>query len=395
MKKYNDLFILIENIIKKQEEQKKRGLNNYNMVNVVRKATHEVGMHSNIIYSLINPNGEHFQGTLFLNLFIEKVLMPKLKLDSIEDFGEIYSVQAEESTEANRRIDFTIKSDRYAIGIEMKVNAGDLQHQISHYYEQLEKESDLNNKNNVYIFYLTKYGTNPSQKSIKIKSGTTTQFDPSKHVHLVSFEKDILNWVNASQKEVNNITNLNMALQNYKEIVKKITNQYKGNVMDIEEELLNNKKELLLALELDKKMSKIKGKTLYAFFQDLTSFLIDEGLNEDNTLNNYNARLVDENKCTAYFKKSKNRPKFFGKTFALSNGKILYVYVAIKSLCYGILDNSNLDSSFGETTISNSKFNTYIKNVKCKKDVQGKLSELVTDEDKFQSELLKYITKQS
>ncbi|WP_082287489.1 PD-(D/E)XK nuclease family protein [Moritella viscosa] len=65
-----DLFIFIENTIKKQEQQKLRGLNDYNMVNVVRKANQEVGMHSNVLYSLLDPNGLHYQNDLFLSLFI-------------------------------------------------------------------------------------------------------------------------------------------------------------------------------------------------------------------------------------------------------------------------------------------------------------------------------------
>ena len=69
-----ELFELIDDILKKQESQKLRGLNDYNILNVVRKASEEVGMHSNVIYSLINPKGLHYQNDLFLNLSIEKVL---------------------------------------------------------------------------------------------------------------------------------------------------------------------------------------------------------------------------------------------------------------------------------------------------------------------------------
>jgi hypothetical protein len=52
---YKPLFSCINDTLIKQEAQKRRGLNDYNMVNVVRKASHEVGMHSNVIYSLLNP----------------------------------------------------------------------------------------------------------------------------------------------------------------------------------------------------------------------------------------------------------------------------------------------------------------------------------------------------
>jgi hypothetical protein len=54
------------------------------MVNVVRKENAEVGMHSNVIYSLIDPNGLHYQDDLFLKIFITIVLGEK-----IENFGNI------------------------------------------------------------------------------------------------------------------------------------------------------------------------------------------------------------------------------------------------------------------------------------------------------------------
>ncbi|UTJ05708.1 PD-(D/E)XK nuclease family protein [Arcobacter roscoffensis] len=50
--------------LSEQEKQKQRGLNDYNIVNLVRKENAEVGMHSNVIYSLIDPNGLHDMSTL-------------------------------------------------------------------------------------------------------------------------------------------------------------------------------------------------------------------------------------------------------------------------------------------------------------------------------------------
>jgi len=344
MVKYKDLFSLLENIAKKQDGQKKRGLNNYNMVNVVRKATHEVGMHSNIIYSLINPDGEHFQYDLFLNVFIKKVIMPKLGLKKLEDFGEVYSVEAEELTDENRRIDFTIKSDKYLIGIEMKVNASDLKYQVSHYYAQLEKEAE---GQNVYIFYLTKFGTKPSPKSLEIKKGEITTFDYSKDLKMISFKEHIIDWIDGSLQEVKNITNLNMALKNYKEIVEKITNTYKGNVVSIEDELLVNKQELKLALQLDKKMNKIKAKILSNFFSEVIKSLDEGGYSitgKEIVPKDLN-RAVDELKCVKYFKKDKYKPRYFGifVDCGFGSNRYFHLELAIKSICYGVV---SLDSEY-------------------------------------------------
>ena len=242
---YINFFEELKRFNEKQKKQKQRGLNDYNMVNVVRKENAEVGMHSNVIYSLIDPNGLHYQDDLFLNKFITIVLGEK-----IENFGNILSVQAEELTFENRRIDFTIKSTNYYIGIEMKIDANDLNNQIKDYSVDLETKAK---NENVVIYYLTKDGKEAAQHSCKDIT-----------YKRISFEEHILNWIEECQKEVGNITNLNEAFENYKNIVEKITNKYKGKVMPLEEdELLNNKEYFELAREISEAFQKaiIKLKT--------------------------------------------------------------------------------------------------------------------------------------
>lgn len=358
-KPYNDLFALIQKIQIKQEQQKQNGLNNYNIVNVVRKATHEVGMHSNVIYSLINPYGAHFQGDLFLKLFIEHVIEPSLKDNDphYSGFGEIFDVQAEEATDTNRRVDFTIKSDKYLIGIEMKVNASDLTNQVSDYYDHLLDESD---GQEVYIFYLTKYGNDVSPHSL----GTLDK----RFVKNISFKNEILQWIEASQQKVKHIPNLYEALINYRMIVQKITNQYRSNVVTIEEELMDkaNQDKLKVVFELDKKMNLLKIKTLHRFFTELSDEMIkDSRIQHDNTLKDYPFREFNEEKCKVFVENAKNKPRFFGQTYKIGNDKTLFVLIAFRSLCYGLLDIDKLDIAFNQENISNQKFITYMNDYHC------------------------------
>ncbi|CAA6811621.1 MAG: Unknown protein [uncultured Sulfurovum sp.] len=346
LENYDALFELIQNTLIRQEEQKKKGLNNYNMVNIVRKATHEVGMHSNIIYSLINPNSNHFQDDLFLNKFIETIILSKLELTSLQDFGQVYSVKAEEPTETSRRIDFTIKSNKYLIGIEMKVNAPDLHCQISDYYNHLKEESKNDNDQHVYIFYLTKYGSNPSDKSLKKNQNNKTcllDFHKDDHVKNISFEKDVLNWIETCQKEVRNITNLNIALENYKEIVQKITNQYKGNVVSIKEELLNDTKSLRLALKLDKEMHTIKGQLLYNFFEKVKKKISDYNQNYKPVIILPEKNQLTPKKCTDSFTQKRGNTHF-GLVFDCNfgNNKYFFIKVAQTGLYYGVVDTNKI-----------------------------------------------------
>ncbi|MEA2049352.1 MAG: PD-(D/E)XK nuclease family protein [Campylobacterota bacterium] len=208
-----------------QQQQKLRGLNNYNIMGVLRKLHAEVGMHSNFIYSLLDINGDHFQGDLFAKLFVVHVL-------NIDNFGEILDVQMEKSTFNNRRIDFTIKSDKYFIGIEMKIYASDEKNQISDYYIDLDKEvKDKRNPNKnakVKIYYLTLDGKKASHNSYQDKPYTS-----------ISFNKEILNWLQKCQKQVSNITNLNNAIGYYTDVVDMLVGKYTSPIKEYKDFFLD------------------------------------------------------------------------------------------------------------------------------------------------------------
>ena len=268
--KYINFFEKIKLFKEEQKKQKQRGLNDYNMVNVVRKENAEVGMHSNVIYSLIDPNGLHYQDDLFLQIFIKDVL-------EINDFGDILSVHAEESTNENRRVDFTIKSSNYYIGIEMKIDATDLENQISHYYEDLIEKALKDSNQKVKIYYLTKNGKDASfhsHREIEYKK--------------ISFENHILTWIENCQKEVKNITNLNEAFENYKDIVKKILNIKNAKVGTMENKLLEmfdeNKENFMIASSIYNNFDQIKYKIVSDFF---SKYLVDYFTSKFNEIEEY------------------------------------------------------------------------------------------------------------
>lgn len=335
---YENFFKLIDDTLQKQKAQKKRGLNNYNMVNVVRKATHEVGMHSNIIYSLINPDGNHYQGDLFLNIFIKEVLC-------IEDFGNIFEVQAEEITNRNRRIDFTIKSDKFYIGIEMKINANDLKAQIQDYYKDLKDKAQKDNNQTVKIYYLTKNGKDASEYS-------HNNIDYKR----ISFEKHILNWINKSQGEVRNITNLNEAFENYKNIVKKIIKTYKGNIVTIVDELKKDITHVISFLEIAQHTDELKGYLLFNFLEKLTEDLQKKKYKCINFDNKY---LFNEKKCKSFFTKANDRDKEFGIFFDIGLKDNLYFHLNIATyyLHYGLVKLKNENEKYTIEPLENlSKF---------------------------------------
>ena len=256
--KYEDFFEKMKEFKEEQNKQKQRGLNDFNILTTVRKPHAEVGMHSNFLYAILNPEGLHYQGDFFVKLFIKHVL-------KIEDFGENIKVEVEELTTENRRIDLTIKSDKYLIGIEMKIYASDQKYQIFEYYEELEKQSE---NEQVLIYYLTLDGVAANRRSFR-------KDNKEKTYHRISFKKDILNWLYECQKEIQNILNLNEALKQYIDVIRFLTdNTYEGKVMGLEKFLLKDDNlKLMLGNDMQDALEKSKIKTQIRFWEVLKSKL--------------------------------------------------------------------------------------------------------------------------
>lgn len=237
-----EFFKEIKKFKENQNKQKQRGLNDFNILTAVRKPHAEVGMHSNFLYALLNPDGLHYQDDLFVNIFVKYVLCKN-------DFGKILKVSTEEPTKENRRIDFTIKSEKYYIGIEMKIHASDQEKQIYDYYTFLKNEANKDKNQEVIIYYLTLDGKEPSKESI---NGLDKQFYQN-----ISFQKEIFKWLEKCQEEVANITNLNEAIKQYMDVVKMAIGKYEGKVMGLEK-LLEDEEKFNLAKDISIAYEKIK-----------------------------------------------------------------------------------------------------------------------------------------
>lgn len=338
---YKDFFYNFIQFKEKQNKQKQRGLNDFNIFSTLRKKNAEVGLHSNFIFSLLNPNGEHYQNELFLNLFIEDVL-------NISDFGNITSVKREDSTDEQRRIDFTIESDKYLIGIEMKSSyaRGDEPYQLSHYKSELEK--DANGTQKVLIYYLTLDGKSATKKSLLYKNTNPEIFMAESDYIRVSFNNNIFTWIEHCYNEVNNITNLAVLLTQYKEIVQHISRKdYKGKVMSIKDFIFKekDKNNIEVILEIDKEMYKIKGKILFDFFNENVKSALDEytilseyTIDDLQNLLPHTNQLTEKN-CINSFQKARNTPKHYGLVFDCQFGanKYFFIKVARTGLYYGVI----------------------------------------------------------
>lgn len=238
---HSHFFKEMKKFKEKQNKQKERGLNDYNLLTTVLSADDEVRLHSRMLHSLLDPNGLHYQGSLFLELFFD-ILGFKDKKFEIEKAR----VELE-----YKHIDLHITDGKKHIIIENKIHASDQESQIKRYIEKIIKPEDEDTisvlPENITVIYLSIDRKKPSDYSLgKIDNskeyfelsndGSELQYKGSNDIlkdsvikfKSIHYQKDIVDWLKRCQYEVQNITNLNEAIRQYKEVVEIISNKYES-----------------------------------------------------------------------------------------------------------------------------------------------------------------------
>ncbi len=252
LNKYNILY-------NENEKKKKLGVHDYSLMNALLKKTDEVNLHSNFIYSMINPKGSHYCGTIFLELFLEAI--------NEANFVNLSNARVHKE---KGKIDLLIEDGEKVIIIENKLRAVDQQHQISRYIQYvydkyMDKNTSVDNK--VRIVYLSEYKKIPSkdknstigfnkisnqsieliwQEENDIELCNDTKLSLPKNTRLkfnsVQHSKHLLDWVFLSknwlsQYKPNNISRgLDYAFDEYKLILKRLdTKKQWRNIMSLDE----------------------------------------------------------------------------------------------------------------------------------------------------------------
>ena len=180
-------------ISEKYELLRKETGSYFNIFEIVDIATKEVKI-CRVIYELLSPLGCHYQGSVYLKLFMQTVLgienVSKEELQSAK-------VYRERVIDADRRIDLLIETDKRIIPIEVKIYAKEQTDQCYDYYKYAFK---FNKKITPQLFYLTRYGNEPSENSA---NGLTCSYDKhgSSNIICISFAQDILRWLELCLKE--------------------------------------------------------------------------------------------------------------------------------------------------------------------------------------------------
>jgi hypothetical protein len=214
------------------------GACNYNPHLAVRKKHEEVGLHSNFLYSLLNPQGDHFRGSYFLYSFLRAI-------NAVDDSEEtIKKLAGAKVTREKHKIDLLIEAEDHWYIIENKIYAADQPSQIARYIYRIEKiekstKNDFIKAGKAYkprgisVIYLTLSGYKPSKKSLspckadgeKVNGWCIAENSPDCNIPLllISYKK-IRAWCDEClvQNHVTNSPALYYSIASYKQVLDRL-----------------------------------------------------------------------------------------------------------------------------------------------------------------------------
>ena len=202
-------------IVKKQEEFELATGVRFNLFSVLRIQSKEELTHSRFIAELLNPKGKHGKGSLFLELFLHQLEIDDVKVEGAKIHLEYSIGNISKKKSEGGRIDIYIEASGKNIIIENKIYADEQKEQLVRY---------SNSRSNAHLLYLTLFGDLSSDHD-RLTNGDHLLYRP------ISYSSDILNWLQLCIKEAHNLPFVRENIQQYINLVSKLTNQSISNKM--------------------------------------------------------------------------------------------------------------------------------------------------------------------
>ena len=255
LKEIDQLLRKVQTIGKTYDIVAKATGERFNIFSILNMETDEVKTHSRLIAELLNENGTHGQGAVFMEKFLECFSIGNF------DIKNGYEVTIEKYAgkmvnDEGGRIDIFIRNNRNeCILIENKIYAAEQHKQLLRYY---------NSFSNAKILYLTLYGEESKDahsKGLKYES--------------VSYETDVIDWLEICQKETNTIPILRETITQYINLIKKLTGQNLNKRMneDIIERILRDEESMDAYKELVNTKNSLRKKIRVDFLGKLLLYM--------------------------------------------------------------------------------------------------------------------------
>ena len=237
---------------------------NFNIFTILDRETDEVKTHSAIIADLLNPNGLHGQGEVFVRLFLDRL--------NIETNGDLRRarVGVEVDVGEHGRIDVLFEVDNlFCVVTENKIHAYDQPRQLERYnrYATAKFADDR-----VHLLYLKLHGSEPDKSSLG-------SLPPGK-VRCISYESDISGWLDACIREAARIPQIRELLVQYQVLLRKLTGRNEGNLIMALDEVLKERQgdtyNFELVPYLGKALENLRIEVEWQFWEDLRDRLEGE-----------------------------------------------------------------------------------------------------------------------
>lgn len=206
---------------------------NFNIFKILNLSTSEVRTHSAFLAELLNPNGSHNQGAIYLQLFIDKMnscLPDNNKVNGfVCDKAEVFVEKRIGTINKNKteggNIDILIKGfNGYEIVIENKINAGDQENQLIRYSNYIKKKKGILLYLNLDGHEATKYSTKDEIVNISLVK--------DEDYFIISYMDFITEWLEECHKEASSYAIIRESIKQYINIIKHITGKSINKVME-------------------------------------------------------------------------------------------------------------------------------------------------------------------
>ena len=235
--------------------------NKYNIFSVLEISNKEVIM-CRMLADLLNPCGAHNRGYCYLKSFLSNVLDIKNVTNDMLEEAEVYK---EFEISEKRRIDIVIKIGEKFIPIEVKIDAPEQEAQCYAYFHYAK---DKMRDNDTKVYYLTKYGTMPSEYSMSYRNEAGNKFKLNKgDVVPISFKEHICNWL----REIVNKENgyLKDLLEQFLNVIEVATGVVNERVVDtVKNVIIENQDNFKAALLIEESIEKAKIENIKLLFKE-------------------------------------------------------------------------------------------------------------------------------
>lgn len=267
----------LQGVIKFESERKKITAEDFNIFNILGISHMEVSTHSRFISNLLDPCGSHYQGNIFLELFMRKI--------GIEDFNYAdASIEVEKSENKYGRFDIFITDDKnWTIIIENKIHAELQEEQLGRYIEYLKETSKTKNKKLLYLTLANEFdndshcnedyspgiGISQREKDFLKSQGVNTVEDIKLYKH-ITYSNDILDWLIDAQKEAISLPRIREVIEQYIQIIRELTNKPEGMAMNEIRDYIKKDKEHYNALtECYEAYNNVRADLIKKVFEDI------------------------------------------------------------------------------------------------------------------------------